>query len=61
MLPCIDDVRVVNLRTVTFDVQPQEVMSHTHTHTLTPSETFLDSDQGFSDVSCRRCGLLPNQ
>ena len=25
VLPCIDDVRVVNLRTVTFDVPPQEV------------------------------------
>ena len=28
VLPCIDDVRVVNLRTVTFDVPPQEVDTH---------------------------------
>ena len=25
MIPCTDDVRVVDLRTITFDVQPQEV------------------------------------
>ena len=25
VLPCTDDVRVVDLRTITFDVQPQEV------------------------------------
>lgn len=27
VLPCIDDVRVVNLRTVTFDVPPQEILT----------------------------------
>lgn len=27
ILPCIDDVRVVNLRTVTFDVPPQEILT----------------------------------
>ena len=25
ILPCLDDVKVVDLRTVTFDVPPQEV------------------------------------
>lgn len=41
VLPCIDDVRVVNLRTVTFDVPPQEVnlaRTHAHTHLLTEAE-----------------------
>jgi erythrocyte band 7 integral membrane protein len=27
VLPCIDDVRVINLRTVTFDVPPQEILT----------------------------------
>jgi erythrocyte band 7 integral membrane protein len=25
ILPCIDDIRIIDLRTVTFDVYPQEV------------------------------------
>ena len=30
ILPCMDDVKVVDLRTVTFDVPPQEVfLMHT--------------------------------
>ena len=35
VLPCIDDVHVVNLRTVTFDVPPQEVSKYLHTRTHT--------------------------
>jgi len=27
VLPCVDDVRVVDLRTVTFDVPPQEILT----------------------------------
>ena len=36
VLPCIDDVRVVDLRTVTFDVPPQEVSLYTYKHSLSP-------------------------
>ena len=50
ILPCMDKVNVVDLRTVTFDVPPQEVTVKQPTENLTITsfltQHFLDSDKG---------------
>ena len=59
-MPCIDSYKTVDLRTVSFDVPPQEVCAHNivhHLHIL----LLLGAVQGLRHGQCGRCGLLQGQ
>ena len=46
IIPCMDDVKVIDLRTVTFDVPPQEVCFKVTATIVYMMKPFLDSDKG---------------
>lgn len=58
VLPCLDNYLKVDLRTVSFDVPPQEVSQALNNHIKSCRRNFQDGYVFFSSGSCRPAYLL---
>ena len=58
ILPCIEKMTTIDLRTQVFDVVPQEVSKESFLNKIELLNPWPGADQGLCDRVCGCCGLL---